>query len=160
MAREQVQVHGHLAAAPDAVWAVVRDFCGAWHPWIATIRAESSAKGAPIRAFTVTGEDTIYREQLTYFSDSDRVLGYTHLSGIADCEAYDARITISASDSGGSVIGWSATIRAPLARLEGRVAVATLLRRMPDIQLAMPVEQLRWGTNPIMRGLHRLPVKW
>jgi cytochrome P450 len=49
---------------------------------------------------------------------------------------------------------------APLARLEGRVAVETLLRRLPNIQLAMPVEKLRWGTNPIMRGVHRMPVKW
>ena len=49
---------------------------------------------------------------------------------------------------------------APLARLEGRVAVNTLLRRLPDIQLAVPVEKLRWGTDPIIRGLHRLPVKW
>lgn len=49
---------------------------------------------------------------------------------------------------------------APLARLEGRVAVETLMRRLPDIQLAMPIDKLRWGTNPIMRGLHRMPVKW
>src|SRR5690606_12130123 len=62
---------------PDQVWAVLRDFCGLWHPWMATIRAERDPRGALVRAFTVTGEDTLYREQLTYFSDSDRVLGYT-----------------------------------------------------------------------------------
>ncbi len=49
---------------------------------------------------------------------------------------------------------------APLARLEGRVAIGTLLRRLPDIQLDIPIEKLRWGTNPIMRGAHRMPVKW
>jgi pimeloyl-ACP methyl ester carboxylesterase len=127
MGREVVQVQGHVPAPPDAVWSVVRDFCGAWHPWIATIHPEQGPQGARVRAFTVNGEDTLYREQLTYVSDSDRVLGYTHLEGIRDCEAYDARLTVSASEAGGSVIGWTATVRAPAARLgaicEGTKAV-------------------------------------
>ena len=127
MGRELVQVQGHLPAPPDAVWSVVRDFCGAWHPWIATIREEQGPQGARVRAFTVNGEDTLYREQLTYFSDSDRVLGYTHLEGIRDCEAYDARLTVTQAEAGGSVIGWTAAVRAPAARLgaicEGTKAV-------------------------------------
>jgi cytochrome P450 PksS len=49
---------------------------------------------------------------------------------------------------------------ASLARLEGRVAFQALLERMPDLRLAVPVEQLRWRTHPIMRGLQRLPVAW
>ncbi len=49
---------------------------------------------------------------------------------------------------------------APLARLEGRIAFATLLRRLPGLQLAAPVESLRWHTHPIMRGLRHLPVTW
>lgn len=117
MGREVVQVQGHVPAPPDAVWAAVRDFCAAWHPWVATIRSEAGPQGAVVRAFTVQGEDTVYREQLTYFSDSDRVLGYTHLEGIRDCEAYDARLTVSASEAGGSVVSWTATIRAPAVRL-------------------------------------------
>ena len=127
MGREVVQVQGHVPAPPDAVWSVVRDFCGAWHPWVASIREERGPQGALVRVFTVSGEDTVYREQLTYFSDSDRVLGYTHLEGIKDCEAYDARLTVSASEVGGSVVGWTATVRAPAARLgtmcEGTKAV-------------------------------------
>ncbi|MGL4235848.1 alpha/beta fold hydrolase [Tabrizicola sp.] len=117
MGREVVQVQGRVPAAPDAVWSVVRDFCGAWHPWVIGIREERGPQGALVRAFTVEGEDAVYREQLTYFSDSDRVLGYTHLEGIADCEAYDARITVSPSEAGGSVVSWTATVRAPAARL-------------------------------------------
>lgn len=116
MPREQVQVRGTVAAAPEAVWAVLREFCGAWHPWVAKITPERDARGALIRAFTVTGEDTIYREQLTWFSDSDRSLGYTHLQGIAGCEAYDARVTVTGAE-GGAVVSWSAVIRAPAARL-------------------------------------------
>lgn len=49
---------------------------------------------------------------------------------------------------------------AALARLEGRIAIQTLIERMPDLRLAIPPDQLRWRTHPIMRGLHRLPVTW
>lgn len=117
MGRDTVQVRGHVPLAPDEVWQTLRDFCGAWHPWIASIREERGPKGALIRAFTVTGEDTLYREQQTYLSDSDRVLGYTHLEGIRDCDAYDARMTVTEAESGGSIVGWTATVRAPAARL-------------------------------------------
>jgi hypothetical protein len=68
MPRETVQVTARCVASPEAVWAVVRNFCDGWHPAIATIRAERDARGALIRAFTVTGEDTLYREQLTWLS--------------------------------------------------------------------------------------------
>jgi cytochrome P450 len=47
---------------------------------------------------------------------------------------------------------------AALARLEGRIAIHALGERLPDLQLAVPVDQLRWRTHPIMRGLQRLPV--
>ena len=49
---------------------------------------------------------------------------------------------------------------AALGRLEGRVAVNTLLRRCPDIRLAVAPDTLRWHANPIMRGVHQLPVVW
>ena len=49
---------------------------------------------------------------------------------------------------------------APLARLEGQIAINTLLGRYPQIQLAVPIEQLRWRTIPILRGLHHMPVRW
>ncbi|MEU4803278.1 cytochrome P450 [Actinosynnema sp. NPDC023587] len=46
---------------------------------------------------------------------------------------------------------------APLARLEGEIAVGTLLDRY-DIELAAPPETLRWRASTLMRGLHTLPV--
>lgn len=49
---------------------------------------------------------------------------------------------------------------AALARLEGRIAIQTLMDQMPDLHLAIPANQLRWRTHPIMRGLQRLPVAW
>jgi cytochrome P450 len=49
---------------------------------------------------------------------------------------------------------------AALARLEGRVALDALLDRMPTLRLDCPPAALRWRTNPIMRGLQKLPVAW
>ncbi|MCC3771917.1 cytochrome P450 [Streptomyces sp. UNOC14_S4] len=47
---------------------------------------------------------------------------------------------------------------APLARLEGRRALATLLTRLPDLRLSVDPEDLRWRGGLIMRGLRALPV--
>jgi len=45
---------------------------------------------------------------------------------------------------------------AQLARLEGQIALTTLVRRFPTLQLA--TEDLRWRPAPILRGLEALPV--
>ena len=47
---------------------------------------------------------------------------------------------------------------APLARLEGRIALTTLFRRFPELRLAEPVRPLRWRRGLFFRGLERLPV--
>jgi cytochrome P450 len=49
---------------------------------------------------------------------------------------------------------------APLARLEGRVALSTLLRRLPDLRFAAEPADLRWRGGLIMRGLRTLPVEF
>ncbi|GGV52628.1 cytochrome P450 hydroxylase [Streptomyces longisporoflavus] len=49
---------------------------------------------------------------------------------------------------------------APLARLEGQTALATLLRRLPDLRLAAEPGDLRWRGGLIMRGLRTLPVEF
>lgn len=115
MVRETVHVIGKVAARPDAVWAVARDFCGAWHPGLATITAERGPQGEVIRRFTAHGEDTVYREQLIYMSDSDHSLAYTHLQGIRGVDRYTARLTVTPADDG-TLINWSAEISAPAAR--------------------------------------------
>jgi cytochrome P450 len=49
---------------------------------------------------------------------------------------------------------------APLARLEGRIALGTLLRRFPEMRLAVDDHELRWGHGDglVLRGLSELPV--
>ncbi|MFF8815821.1 cytochrome P450 family protein [Streptomyces pactum] len=49
---------------------------------------------------------------------------------------------------------------APLARLEAQTALATLLRRLPDLRPAVEPDQLRWRGGLIMRGLRTLPVRF
>lgn len=49
---------------------------------------------------------------------------------------------------------------APLARLEGQAALATLLKRLPDLRLAGESSDLRWRGGLIMRGLRTLPVEF
>jgi cytochrome P450 len=47
---------------------------------------------------------------------------------------------------------------APLARLEARIALGTLLARFPQLQLAVPAEQLTWRPGVLLNGLDALPV--
>ncbi|HEX4528765.1 MAG TPA: cytochrome P450 [Acidimicrobiia bacterium] len=49
---------------------------------------------------------------------------------------------------------------APLARLEGQLALASLLRRFPELRLATGRERLHWGHGDglVLRGLSELPV--
>jgi cytochrome P450 len=49
---------------------------------------------------------------------------------------------------------------APLARMEGEIALSTLFRRLPNLSLAVPVEALEWRAVPLFRSLSRLPVAW
>lgn len=47
---------------------------------------------------------------------------------------------------------------APLARLEGDIAFTTLLRRLPDVRLALPRNAIKWRGNLILHGISSLPV--
>jgi cytochrome P450 len=50
---------------------------------------------------------------------------------------------------------------APLARLEARIAFTALLRRFPNLTLAVDRRELRWthGDGLVLRGLDELPVR-
>lgn len=47
---------------------------------------------------------------------------------------------------------------APLARLEGQIAIETLLRRAPALRLGVSPERLTWRGGIVLRGLRALPV--
>lgn len=47
-----------------------------------------------------------------------------------------------------------------LARAELEIALPTLLRRLPNLRLAVALEQLRFGKDMTVHGVHELPVTW
>jgi cytochrome P450 PksS len=49
---------------------------------------------------------------------------------------------------------------APLARLEGQIAISTLIQRMPHLRLSVAPDQLRWRGTFVLRGLEALPVSY
>ena len=68
------------------------------------------------------------------------------------------RLDLARPDNRHLAFGWAAhfCFGAPLARLEGQIALSTLLRRLPDLRLEP--EPLVWRTNLGLRGLTALPV--
>jgi len=48
---------------------------------------------------------------------------------------------------------------AQLARIEGEVAIATLLRRLPKLRLD-DADRPDWRQTFVLRGLNRLPASW
>ncbi|GAA2592091.1 cytochrome P450 family protein [Streptomyces tubercidicus] len=49
---------------------------------------------------------------------------------------------------------------APLARLEARVAIRSLLERCPDLAMDVDFDDLVWRTGMLIRGTEQLPVRW
>jgi cytochrome P450 len=49
-------------------------------------------------------------------------------------------------------------VGAPLARLEGAIAFPTLLKRLPNLALAVDVDQLEWGQTILLHGMKSMPV--
>src|SRR5262249_62432107 len=56
--------------------------------------------------------------------------------------------------------GIHSCLGAPLARMEGRIAISSLFARYPRLRLAVPPEELHWGHGDglVLRGLSSLPV--
>jgi cytochrome P450 len=50
-------------------------------------------------------------------------------------------------------------VGAQLARIEGEIAIETLLRRLPNLRLS-DVDHPDWRQTFVLRGLNRLPASW
>jgi cytochrome P450 len=53
--------------------------------------------------------------------------------------------------------GIHACLGAPLARLEGQIAIGTIVQRYPDLKLAIPAEEITWQRS-FLRSLTSLPL--
>lgn len=51
-------------------------------------------------------------------------------------------------------------VGAPLARMEGVIALNTLLRRLPGLCLAVDRDAVEWTTIPLFYGPHHIPLAW
>lgn len=67
------------------------------------------------------------------------------------------RLDITRSNNRHIAFGWGlhCSLWAPLARVEGQIAIDTLLRRMP--RLALQTETVQWRESWALRGLKALP---
>ena len=57
-------------------------------------------------------------------------------------------------------LGLHHCLGAPLARMEGTVAIGALVARAPRLRLRVPVSRLRWRPGFVLRGLEALPVSF
>ncbi|MFF2144476.1 cytochrome P450 [Kitasatospora sp. NPDC058190] len=48
----------------------------------------------------------------------------------------------------------------PLARLELQIALNTVLRRLPELRLAVPFEEISFRGEMLVYGVHELPIAW
>jgi cytochrome P450 len=69
------------------------------------------------------------------------------------------KLDIERKDNRHVAFGWAAhfCFGAALARIEGQIAISTLLRRLPNLSLD-PKTTLRWRDNLGLRGLTALPI--
>jgi len=155
--RKTVESTATAEAPPDAVWAIAGDFFRPWHPAIASMAAEPRR----VRAFTVRGEQTTYRERLTYISQSDRTYAYAHVAGIKGVDLYNARLSVSPGAGGGSVISMSAELSAPDGRAE-EIAAGTQAIFDDGVQslanLSFPGPAREPGTAPVVEELPPPPM--
>ena len=132
MAREHVHCTGHSDLSADRLWTRVREFAEPWHPLVDWMAPEDRPDGRFVRRFATKDDPTLMREELTYFSDSDRNYAYRALDGIAGAEGYEARLEID-DGPGGTTVTWQVEIDAPKTRAK---EIATGTRQVFETGLA------------------------
>ena len=101
-----VNCQRHFSHGADAIWQTICDFYSDWHPYIERCKQEGTQ---PVRRFTMPGSEQVYREQLIYYSDTQRCFRYVMLEGIAGVESYWAGVEVQEDDDG-CLLSWWADI--------------------------------------------------
>jgi hypothetical protein len=93
-----------LAATPDEVWSLIRQFGGTWHPLTARVRLTGMGIGQLRNIQTLDGREIV--ERLEAIDDAKRFFRYTSIAGIPVSQ-YTGTIEVKAR-GGGSVADWRA----------------------------------------------------
>lgn len=99
-----------IEAAPDAVWAVVKDFSNfaSWNPAVKASTGDNSNKPGAVRTITLANGGTL-EEGLDDYSEEEKYYAY-RLSKedvkVFPVSFYSAKITVEAKGSG-SLVTWS-----------------------------------------------------
>ncbi|WP_316527435.1 cytochrome P450 [Kitasatospora brasiliensis] len=75
-------------------------------------------------------------------------------------EADELDVTRDARRHLGFGFGVHQCLGQPLARLELQIALGTILRRLPELRLAVPFEDISFRGEMLVYGVHALPVTW
>jgi cytochrome P450 len=137
-----------LRAKPDLVGLAVEEI----------LRYESPADSSLLRVAT----EDVELAGVT-IRKGEAVLAVTGSANFDDSEFSDSTtfdITRTHNPHVGFGYGQHFCIGAPLARVEGRVALAGLLNRFPGLRLAVPPEQIGWRPPLSVRGPVAVPVTW
>ncbi|MGH3788150.1 MAG: cytochrome P450 family protein [Pseudonocardiaceae bacterium] len=135
-----------LRAEPDRLGAAIEEllrFDGALQ--VATLRWTAEPVG--ISGITIPAHEIV-------------LLGVLAANRDPACTAQPDALDITRRDNPHLAFGHGIhhCLGAPLARLEGRIALGTLLARFPQLRLAVPPEELTWKPSVLMNGLTALPV--
>ena len=105
-----VLVERQVPVSVQSIWRHIRAFDISWHPAVTACQLERDAAGKLIRTFEVVGRSARYREQRSYFSDTERSLSYLMLEGIEGLHRYDANVTVQSINEGACRVTWRASV--------------------------------------------------
>ncbi|MEZ4646510.1 MAG: cytochrome P450 [Chloroflexota bacterium] len=104
-------------------------------------------------------EDVLFRGQQMRRGD---VMRAVITSANHDAAQFDEADTLDVTRTDNKHLAFGLGIHyclgAPLARLEGRIALPLLFARFPKLRLAVPPPELRWRSGVLFRGLEALPL--
>jgi hypothetical protein len=105
--RSKVTRTGTYAAAPDALWALVRDFGGIDKimPGLEGVEVEGKGLGQVRRIPAAKGGVVV--ESLDVFDDEARILTYSIVEAPLPFRDYSATMVVSETEGGGSQLTWT-----------------------------------------------------
>ena len=101
-------------AAPDAVWAKIKDFNGlnTWHPAVEKdeiVSGKNNEVGA-VRLLTLKGGGTI-KEKLLAYDAKHHSFKYAILEGVLPVSDYTSTVIVTAAGKGKSTVTWSGSFK-------------------------------------------------